>query len=240
MVDSGVINVNKQPGMTSHDVVYKIRRMFGLKTGHTGTLDPLAEGVLPICIGKATKLSQIMTDSDKEYIVEIIFGAETDTQDSTGKITSKKIFAADEQALREAVESFRGGYSQMPPMYSAIKVKGKKLYELARKGIEIERTPRIVNIIDINVIKADLPHRAELLVRCSKGAYMRTLCEDLGRKLDCCAHMGRLIRTEAAGFRIENAFTLEEINEMDDKANAVTLICDIPAVKALNNANSVK
>ncbi|MCL2837124.1 MAG: tRNA pseudouridine(55) synthase TruB [Defluviitaleaceae bacterium] len=225
--------------MTSHDVVFRVRRIFGQKAGHTGTLDPAAEGVLPVCLGAATKLAQLMSGSDKEYRVEIIFGTETDTQDSTGNVMRGKPFLADEQAFDTAIKSFLGEYAQIPPMYSAIKVKGKKLYELARKGVEVEREPRVVRILSISAVKTGLPHKAELLVRCSKGAYMRTLCEDIGRKLDSCAHMGRLVRTEAAGFTLSDTYDFERLRSLADPGEAVIPIEETPALRGLRRVRAV-
>ena len=217
--------------MTSHDVVAALRRMTGQKCGHTGTLDPAAEGVLPICLGSATKLAQIMSDSDKAYRVEIIFGAETDTQDYTGNIVKEGALEADYADVLAAVASFQGEYDQVPPMYSAVKLKGRKLYELAREGVEIPRHPRRVYFYSIEAMNLDIPRRGELLVRCSKGAYMRTLCEDIGRKLGACAHMGKLLRTESGGFTLDEAFTLDKLAA--EPSRALIPIEKIPALRHL-------
>lgn len=228
MVHNGVICVNKPSGMTSHDVVAAIRRVFGQKTGHTGTLDPAARGVLPICLGAATKLAQIMSDSDKAYRVEIIFGAETDTQDFTGNITRRAPVAFGEDEFMAAISSFAGEYNQLPPMYSAVKVGGRKLYELAREGVEVARKPRMIHIHDIKAESLDLPQRAVIFVRSSKGAYMRTLCEDIGKRLDTAAHMGQLLRTEAAGFTLQNAHALDALS-----IGNIIPITEIPALRPL-------
>ncbi|MCL2407487.1 MAG: tRNA pseudouridine(55) synthase TruB [Defluviitaleaceae bacterium] len=207
----GIVCVYKPPGMTSHDVVNRIKRTYKLKTGHTGTLDPEAEGVLPILIGKATKLSDKMMASDKSYRVEIIFGEERDTQDATGNVTKTAPLTAIKSSVIDTINSFIGEISQTPPMYSAIKIDGKKLYELARKGVTVERAPRLVKIFGIDVVELELPYRAVIDVRCSKGTYMRTLCEDIGRALSSAAHMGKLVRTEAARFTLDDAVPLDKI-----------------------------
>ena len=172
----GIINVYKEKGFTSHDVVAKLRGIVGQKKiGHTGTLDPDATGVLPVCLGKATKLCDLLTDKDKAYEAVMLLGMTTDTQDVTGRILEEKsteTLTADK--VREVIESFIGDYDQIPPMYSALKVNGKKLYELAREGKVVERKARPVKILDIRIIEMDLP-RVRMEVSCSKGTYIRTL-----------------------------------------------------------------
>lgn len=213
---NGVINVNKPLGMTSHDVVYRLRKILSIKKiGHTGTLDPDASGVLPMCIGRATKVADMLTAQDKQYIAEVKMGSATDTLDKSGTVTETAEVNVSEQDIRDAVSSFIGVIEQIPPMYSAIKVDGKKLYELAREGKEIERKPRCVNIANIEVLNIDLAdNRFSIKVDCSKGTYIRTLCDDIGRRLGCFAHMSALERTRSGRFDIEKSYTLEQIEEM--------------------------
>ncbi len=185
----GIINVYKEKGFTSHDVVAKLRGIVGQKKiGHTGTLDPDATGVLPVCLGKATKLCDLLTDKNKTYEAVLLLGKTTDTQDITGEVLEEKSTEAlTEEKVREAIEGFIGDYEQIPPMYSALKVNGKKLYELAREGKVIERKARPVKILDIQILEIDLP-KVRMEVSCSKGTYIRTLCHDIGEK----ARMRRL------------------------------------------------
>ena len=182
----GIINVYKEKGFTSHDVVAKLRGIVGQKKiGHTGTLDPDATGVLPVCLGKATKLCDLLTDKNKTYEAVLLLGKTTDTQDITGEVLEEKSTEAlTEEKVREAIEGFIGDYEQIPPMYSALKVNGKKLYELAREGKVIERKARPVKILDIQILEIDLP-KVRMEVSCSKGTYIRTLCHDIGEKLGC-------------------------------------------------------
>lgn len=208
---NGVINVMKPTGMTSFDVVAFMRRLSGLKKiGHTGTLDPDACGVLPICIGKATKVIDLITAKDKWYRAEMMLGIETDTQDSSGNVVAKSsMIPSDDQIIR-AMKSFVGSIEQIPPMFSAIKVEGKKLYELARQGMTIERKARQICVFALEIISI---HNNRVLfdVHCSKGTYIRTLCHDIGVKLGCGAHMSFLIRTSVGNFTMENSKTLEEL-----------------------------
>ncbi|MCI8668485.1 MAG: tRNA pseudouridine(55) synthase TruB [Lachnospiraceae bacterium] len=213
---NGIINVYKEPGFTSHDVVAKLRGILKTKKiGHTGTLDPDAEGVLPVCIGNATKLCELLTDKTKEYQAGLLLGTVTDTQDTSGTIiggnNSWKELSTKE--IRQAVLGFTGVYSQIPPMYSALKVNGKKLYELAREGIEVERKPRNVEIYNIEIVSMEIP-RAELIVRCSKGTYIRTLCHDIGSRLGCGGCMASLVRNAVGRFHITDSHTLSEIEEL--------------------------
>ena len=177
----GIINVYKEKGFTSHDVVAKLRGIVGQKKiGHTGTLDPDATGVLPVCLGKATKLCDLLTDKNKTYEAVLLLGKTTDTQDITGEVLEEKSTEAlTEEKVREAIEGFIGDYEQIPPMYSALKVNGKKLYELAREGKVIERKARPVKILDIQILEIDFP-KVRMEVSCSKGTYIRTLCHDIG------------------------------------------------------------
>lgn len=215
---NGVINVYKEKGYTSHDVVAKLRGILKIKKiGHTGTLDPDAEGVLPVCIGNATKLCDFLTEKDKEYIAELILGKQTDTQDISGAVQyeSDKYQDIPLEEIEKIILSFTGEYNQIPPMYSAVKVNGKKLYELARNGIEIERKSRKVYIHKIMIETINLPV-IRIRVGCSKGTYIRTLCNDIGIKLGTYGCMGALLRTKSGKFSLENSVRLDRIKEMAD------------------------
>ncbi|MEG2667073.1 MAG: tRNA pseudouridine(55) synthase TruB [Lachnospiraceae bacterium] len=210
----GVINIYKEKGYTSHDVVARLRGIVGQrKIGHTGTLDPDAVGVLPVCLGKATKLCDLLTDKDKTYQAVLLLGVDTDTQDTTGTVLTKyPTKHLTEDMVREAITYFVGSYGQIPPMYSALKVNGKKLYELARAGQEIERKPRDITIYSIHIESMELP-RVTVTVRCSKGTYIRTLCHDIGTRLQCGGCMESLIRTKVGQFQIEDSITLDEAEQ---------------------------
>lgn len=211
---SGIIIVNKEAGYTSFDVVARLRGILKIKKiGHTGTLDPSAVGVLPVCIGKATRVCELLTDRDKTYEAVLRLGIETDTQDMTGKVLAENEPEADEEKIRRVILSFIGEQEQIPPMYSALKVNGQKLCDLARQGKEIERQPRKITIHDIQILKVDLPH-ITMAVHCSKGTYIRTLCHDIGRALGCGGCMETLVRTRAAGFSLEEARRLDEIEQL--------------------------
>ena len=224
----GIINVYKEKGFTSHDVVAKLRGIAGQKKiGHTGTLDPDATGVLPVCLGKATKLCDLLTDKDKTYEAVLLLGKTTDTQDITGEVLEEKSTETlTEEKVREVIEGFIGDYEQIPPMYSALKVNGKKLYELAREGKVIERKARPVKILDIQILEMDLP-RVRMEVSCSKGTYIRTLCHDIGEKLGCGGCMESLIRTRVSAFRIEDAKTLDEIEALKQEGKLEELLVPI-------------
>ena len=210
---NGVVNIRKEPGMTSFGVIFRMRRIIGQKKlGHAGTLDPDAEGVLPVCLGKATKLVELLQGGGKTYEAEMLLGVITDTQDTSGQILEEHPVDVTEEEDREALLSFEGTVEQIPPMYSAVKVDGKKLVDLARRGIEVERRAREVTFSDMEILKMDLPH-VTFRVSCSKGAYIRTLCEDVGRKLGCGAAMSHLVRTRVGSFSIENAVTIAEFEE---------------------------
>ena len=199
--------------MTSHDVVNRLRRLLGQKKiGHTGTLDPDAEGVLPVCLGSGTRLCEYFTDDGKEYRAVLLLGVVTDTQDLTGTVLEEREVHVSEEEVRRAAASFTGQYEQIPPMYSAIKKNGRKLYELARAGIEVERAGRMVTIEHIACEKIAIPE-VQLLVSCSKGTYIRTLCEDIGRVLGCGGCMKSLVRTKAGLFSAEDALTLQEVEK---------------------------
>ncbi len=213
----GILNVYKEKGYTSHDVVAKLRGITGQrKIGHTGTLDPDAEGVLPVCLGRATKICELLTDRDKTYEAVLLLGKETDTQDISGKVTGERdAKGLDEGEVRRAIGGFVGGYQQIPPMYSARKINGKKLYELAREGREIERSPRPVSICGIRIESMDLP-RVRMEITCSKGTYIRTLCHDIGRKLGVGGCMESLTRTRVGEFAVQDSRKLAEIRDMKD------------------------
>lgn len=226
----GFLNIYKPVGMTSHDVVARLRKITGIKQiGHTGTLDPFAEGVLPVCIGKATRLIEFL-DDDKEYLATVQFGVSTTTYDKEGE----PVFTSDKKVSVEDIQNilgnFRGEILQMPPAYSAIKVKGKKLYEYARKGEKVEVQPRKVTIknIEIRAFDEDL-QRAEILIKCSKGTYIRSIAHDMGELLGCGAHLIRLIRTQAGKFRIENSVALDGINVEKKLINPLEIL-DLPVV----------
>lgn len=215
---NGVINIYKIKGFTSHDVVAKLRGMLGQKKiGHTGTLDPEATGVLPVCLGSATKLCDFLTEKEKEYIARIRLGVVTDTQDMTGRILEEKEVAVTREEAVAALERFLGDYDQIPPMYSAIKINGKKLYELARQGKEVERKARRVRINAVELLAFEPPFLT-VRVSCSKGTYIRTLCHDAGQALGCGAAMEELERSRSGSFRKEDAITLEELQKRLDAA----------------------
>jgi len=210
----GIINVYKEKGYTSHDVVAKMRGILKQKKiGHTGTLDPEAEGVLPVCLGKGTKLCDVLVNQDKTYEAVLLLGIETDTQDTTGSKLRQAEVTVKEEEITAAVMGFMGAYAQIPPMYSALKHNGKKLYELARAGQEIERPARYVTIHEIAICSIELP-RVYITVKCSKGTYIRTLCYDIGRKLGCGGCMEALTRIQTGGFRIEDSLKLAEIEKL--------------------------
>lgn len=214
---NGIINIYKEKGYTSHDVVAKLRGILKQKKiGHTGTLDPDAEGVLPVCLGKATKLCDLLTDKDKVYETVLKLGVRTDTQDMTGEILENKKVIASEQEIINVIHSFIGDYQQIPPMYSALKVNGKKLYELAREGIEIERKPRGVTIHDIQIINIE-QDEVRMAVHCSKGTYIRTLCNDIGEQLGCGGCMKSLLRTKVGQFFLEHSINLSTVVECVEK-----------------------
>ena len=242
---NGILVIRKEQDYTSNDVVAKLRGIFRQKKiGHTGTLDPNAEGVLPVCLGNATKLCDMLTDRSKEYIAEMTLGITTDTQDIWGrKLTDsgEKWRGIPTEEIEKAVKSFQGKQMQMPPMYSALKVNGKRLYELARAGVEVERKPREIEIEEIALLPpagyvgkeacravyfSALP-KLRIRVVCSKGTYIRTLCQDIGERLGCGATMSALTRTRVGDFRLEDARTLGEVEEIRDGAGLESIL--IPA-----------
>ena len=209
---NGIISIYKKRGFTSHDVVAKSRGILReRRIGHTGTLDPEAEGVLPICIGPATKAVNYLADADKCYEAEVILGATTTTEDATGEVLEVREVNVTQEQIKEVVASFVGPYVQTPPMYSAIKVNGVRLYELARQGIVVERPSREVTIYSCDIIEWIDEKRFRIRVKCSKGTYIRTLCTDIGKALGCGAHMGYLLRTQVGAFVLEESLTLEEL-----------------------------
>ena len=209
----GVLNIRKEKGYTSFDVVAKLRGILHMKKiGHTGTLDPEAEGVLPVVLGKATKLVDLLTDKQKTYEALLHLGIETDTQDMTGTVLHEKAVEVTEDEVRAVIGGFVGEYQQIPPMYSALKVDGKKLYELAREGKTVERKARTVHFYEIDIKEINLPY-VRFSVTCSKGTYIRTLCHDIGQKLGCGGCMEELIRTRSGNFVWEDSMTLAEVEE---------------------------
>ena len=226
----GIINVYKEKGFTSHDVVAKLRGILRMKKiGHTGTLDPAAEGVLPVCLGKGTRLCDMLTDKTKTYRAVLLLGQETDTQDTTGVVQAEYPVHVTEEEVRKAIVSFLGDYMQIPPMYSALKVNGKKLYELARQGKEVERQARPVQILDIQIESIDLP-RATFFVTCSKGTYIRTLCYDIGRKLGCGGCMESLLRTRVDRFELKDSLTLSQIEKLRDEGRLEEAVLPVEGV----------
>ena len=228
----GVINIYKEPGYTSHDVVAIVRKIVGTKkVGHTGTLDPNAEGVLPVCIGRVTKFADYLAAENKTYVADLILGITTDTGDISGNVLTrcKTGLDFDKGVVEKATLSFLGEYLQTPPMYSAIKIGGKKLYELARKGVTVERKPRPVVIHDIQITGA-LPDGYRLEVSCSKGTYIRSLCEDIGAMLGCGATMGRLLRTRSGQFDIGTATKLEDVKIATENGRLAELCLPIEQI----------
>ena len=213
----GVLNVRKEKGFTSHDVVAKLRGILHMKKiGHTGTLDPEAEGVLPVVLGKATRLVDMLTEKEKTYVALLHLGIETDTQDMTGTVLKELPVTVTEEDVKKELESFLGEQQQIPPMYSALKVDGKKLYELAREGKTVERKPRTVYFREISILEMKLP-LVRVSVTCSKGTYIRTLCHDIGQKLGCGGCMEELLRTRSGQFALADSLTLDQIQTLTDQ-----------------------
>ena len=221
---NGIINVHKEAGFTSHDVVAKLRGILKQKKiGHTGTLDPDATGVLPVCLGNGTKLCDMLTDKSKEYETVMLLGIATDTEDISGTVIDEKEINVTDKQVKEAIESFTGEYSQIPPMYSALKVNGQKLCDLARKGVVIERTPRPVVIHEIEILEMKLP-RVRMRIHCSKGTYIRSLCRDIGDKLGCGACMEELKRARVGIFETDNSYTLNQIEKLVNEGRIEEII----------------
>ena len=221
---NGIINVYKERGFTSFDVCALMRGIAGQKkVGHTGTLDPQAEGVLPICLGNATRLCDMLTDKTKEYVAEFVLGKKTDTLDIWGTVLEEREPVVSEDKLREAILSFVGGYEQLPPMYSAKKVDGKRLYDLARAGKEVTRKPVFVDIHEIEILNIEYP-KVTIRVRCGKGTYIRSLCEDIAAKAGEPACMTSLKRTRVAAFTADKALTLKDLQDLKDKGLLSTAV----------------
>ena len=228
----GVVNILKPPGMTSNDVVYDVRRALSIKrVGHTGTLDPGACGVLPVCVGKATKLFDYLVDKEKEYIAELKFGLETDTLDAYGRITGYGDKTISRAELERAAKDFTGNIEQLAPMYSAVSINGERLYKLARKGIEVERTVRKATIYGIDIIKECSENCFLLKIRCSKGTYIRTLCSDIAHALGTSAYVSFLLRSASGMFKLNDALSIYELNEAVEKGEVDEYI--LPVDKAL-------
>ena len=234
----GIINIYKEQGFTSHDVVAKMRGILKMKRiGHTGTLDPAAEGVLPVCLGTATRLCDMLTDKVKAYRAVMVFGVATDTEDMTGQVIQELPVTCTEEDLRSTVVEFVGDYEQIPPMYSAIKVEGKKLYELAREGKVIERQGRMVTIysIDVERITCDKSGNlteAEFVVVCGKGTYIRSLIRDIGERLGTCACMKSLVRVQSGQFELEGSLKLSEVEALRDAGKLAEHIVTVEQVFA--------
>ena len=250
----GIINVYKEAGYTSHDVVAKLRGICKQKKiGHTGTLDPDAVGVLPVCLGNGTRLCDMLTDHSKEYVAVLRLGIVTDTQDISGKVLEKKAVHVSEMEVESAVMGFLGESMQVPPMYSALKVNGKKLYELARQGKEVERPARPITVHEIQILERNHPEYT-IRVNCSKGTYIRTLCHDIGQALGCGGVMMSLKRTRVGDFLIKDSYHLSELQMLADEGRLKEVICpvekmfeDLPALtvkessyKALANGNQLR
>ncbi len=249
----GIINVYKEAGYTSHDVVARLRGICKQKKiGHTGTLDPDAVGVLPVCLGNGTRLCDMLTDRTKEYVAKLRLGLTTDTQDISGTVLACRKAEISPKQVREVISSFQGDFMQIPPMYSALKVNGKKLYELAREGKEVERKARPVTVYEIEILGEDHPEYT-IRVVCSKGTYIRTLCHDIGQTLGCGGVMAGLERTRVGEFTIEMSHTLGELQKLTDEGELSKVILPVekmfetlPALsakeegmKALQNGNQL-
>lgn len=219
MLENGILNIDKPEGWTSQDVVAKLRgRLHIRRVGHTGTLDPMATGVLPVCFGKATRIIEYYDDDLKTYEAELELGMTTDTLDITGEVLSRQEVNVSEEDVLQAVHSFSGWVTQIPPKYSALKVNGKPLYKYAREGVDVEIKSRQIYVADISVLALDLDtNRVRIRISCSKGTYIRTICDDIGKKLGCGAVMTKLVRTASGPFDIESALALSEVLAMDDE-----------------------
>ena len=234
---NGIIVIDKPAGWTSMDVCAKLRGMFHEKrVGHAGTLDPMATGVLPVFIGRATRAVQYAAESDKEYIAGLKLGVVTNTQDTTGEILEERPVDVTQDQLWTALETFHGWIEQVPPMYSAIKINGKKLYELARKGREVAREPRTIHIDALGILPETPPEGSDHLLQmvCSKGTYVRTLCHDIGQALGCGGCMSYLRRVSAAGFTLAESTTLEAVQEAVDRGEGQSLLLPVDTYFARN------
>ncbi|MDY7033916.1 MAG: tRNA pseudouridine(55) synthase TruB [Thermodesulfobacteriota bacterium] len=236
---NGIVVIDKPSGISSHSVVKKVQRQLRAeKAGHTGTLDPLATGVLPVCLNEATKTVQFLINDDKEYEVGLRLGIETDTQDVTGEVIAESDRIPENQnEIIDVFDRFVGSIQQKPPAFSALKHKGVPLYKLARRGVQVENKERTVIIFSLRIAAIDLPY-VSFAVSCSKGTYIRTLCADIGRNLGCGAHLVRLRRTRSGKFRIEDALTIQEVEESVKKGAIEKHV--IPMDKALDNLSQIK
>ncbi len=235
---NGILLLDKPSGITSNAALGRAKRILGIrKAGHTGTLDPMASGLLVLCFGEATKVSAFLLDADKAYEAELHLGVETDSEDAEGEVTAERdVPALNESTIEKVLDRFRGPIEQIPPMHSALKHKGQRLYELARKGETVERPPRSVTIHELKLLEVNLP-KLRIDVRCSKGTYVRSLARDIGQSLDCGAHLSGLRRTLSAPFHIDAAISLESLDELDrDQARALLL----PPDRALEHLPEVR
>lgn len=225
MAPDGVLIIHKHAGVTSHDIVGAVRRLYGTRAvGHAGTLDPMATGVLVVLLGRAAKASEYLTGEDKRYVARLRLGLTTDTQDTTGSVLSTCDAIPSPEAVCQAVQGFLGEIMQLPPMYSALKVNGQKLVDLARKGVTVDRTARPVTIHQISCSPTDVPTDYTLDVSCSGGTYIRTLCEDIGNALGCGGAMAALERRQACGFSLDQSVTLSELEALTPEQRMARLI----------------
>ena len=235
---SGVILINKPAGFTSHDCVNKIRRIYNTKkVGHTGTLDPMATGVLPVLVGRAAKAAELLSADDKVYRAGLKLGITTDTEDTTGAILTESADIPEKERVLAVCREFVGDIMQVPPMYSALKVGGKKLVDLAREGITIEREARPIKIYSLDVEATDCPSDYILTVHCSKGTYIRTLCADIGAKLGCGGAMSSLSRLASGPFKLEDTYTIDELEALDEDGRTAALC---PTEKLFEALDAVK
>ena len=235
----GVLNINKSSGMTSHDVVDEVRRILGIrKVGHTGTLDPQATGALPICVGNATKIARFLTAADKEYLISMRLGIRTDTLDAEGKVLEEKTeIPQDAEKVEQAFIQFRGEIKQIPPMFSAKKYQGERLYRLARRGETVDRDPVQVKVYELEMISFEPPFVC-FRVFCSKGTYARALCDDIGGVLGCGAHLHSLTRLKSGQFRLEDAIDLLRLQEIQEQGNLAEVL--LPIEQALTHLPEVR
>ena len=240
----GVLNINKSAGMTSHDVVDAVRRLYHVrKVGHTGTLDPRGTGVLPICVGRATKIAQFLTTADKEYEMVVHLGVTTDTQDADGKVIGEAEVRVTQQQVEEALKDFVGEIQQVPPLFSAKRVRGERLYKVARRGEDVPRQPVTIHIYAIRLTSFSPPF-VGLWVHCSKGTYARTLCNDLGKKLGCGAHLYSLVRIRAGRFELKDTLSLSDLATLvvagrgeEPLISVEMALSHLPAVRVLPEAS---
>lgn len=235
----GVLNLNKSGGMTSHDVVDEVRRILKVRrVGHTGTLDPQATGVLPICVGNATKIARFLTAADKDYLITMRLGVQTDTMDAEGKILAENTeIPQDREKVEAVLAQFRGQIQQIPPLFSAKKHQGERLYRLARRGEVVERGPITVKVYELELISFDPPF-VRLRVFCSKGTYARALCDDIGKELRCGGHLHSLVRLKAGQFRLEEAITLSRLQEIQEQGKLTEVL--LPIEQALDHLPAVR